>query len=103
MERYIGTMEADAAKAAAKKRASKAKTTARVAARTRADKKAAVGSDTKPFNARLMTPRELVGGTEPRSTKKPIIKVTKKLSQAPKRNPKNAQIKRTVGRKAGNK
>ena len=96
-------MEADAAKAAAKKRASKAKTTARVAARTRAAKKAAVGSNTKPFNVKLMTPRELVGGTEPRSTKKPEIKVTKKLSQAPKRTPKNAQTLRRFAKKAGKK
>jgi hypothetical protein len=79
---------------ATKKSVSKIKTTARVAARTRAAKKAAVGSDTKPFNVKLMTPRELVGGTEPRSTKKPEIKVTKKLSQAPKRTPKNAQTLR---------
>ncbi len=97
----------------AKKAASKARTTARVAARTRAAKKAAVGSDTKPFNVRLMTPRELVGGTEPRSTKNPIIKVTKKLSQAPKRTvgkkelqpiaKKSTAVKRTVGKKAGKK
>jgi hypothetical protein len=121
----------------AKKAASKARTTARVAARTRAAKKAAVGSDTKPFNVKLMTPRELVGGTEPRSkqpstakkstekmksmpkvkitgtasttprvsgsmiksqpkttSKSTAIKVTKKMTEAPKRTPKNAQTLR---------
>jgi hypothetical protein len=130
----------------AKKAASKARTTARVAARTRAAKKAAVGSDTKPFNVKLMTPRELVGGTEPRSkqsspakkatekmksmpkvkitgtasttprvsgsmiksqpkttSKSPSIKVTKKITEAPKRTPKNAQTLRRFAKKAGNK
>jgi hypothetical protein len=69
----------------AKKAASKARTTARVAARTRAAKKAAVGSDTKPFNTKLMTPRELVGGTEPRSKQpSPAKKAAQKMKEMPK-------------------
>ena len=35
--------------------------------------------------------------------KSAVIKVTKKLSEAPKRTPKNAQVKRTMGKKAGKK
>lgn len=34
--------------------------------------KKANGSNTKPFNVKLMTPRELVGGKEPKTTKKPV-------------------------------
>jgi hypothetical protein len=42
--------------------------------------------------------------SQPKTTSKStVIKVTKKLSQAPKRTPKNAQTLRRFGKKAGNK
>ncbi len=72
----------------AKKAASKARTTARVAARTRAAKKAAVGSDTKPFNVKLMTPRELVGGKEPKNEKRVPASASKKATEKIKSMPK---------------
>ncbi len=37
------------------------------------------------------------------ASKSPSIKVTKKITEAPKRNPKNAQMLRRVGKKAGSK
>jgi hypothetical protein len=39
-------------------------------------KKKSDGSNTKPFNVKLMTPRELVGGKEPKKPmpKKPAVK-----------------------------
>jgi hypothetical protein len=48
-------------------------------------KKSAKGSDTKPFNVKLMTPRELAGGKEPKKpmpkkpTGKPVPASKKKL------------------------
>jgi hypothetical protein len=42
--------------------------------------------------------------TKPKAaSKNPAIKVTKKLTEAPKRTPKNAQTLRRVGKKAGKK
>lgn len=44
-----------------------------------AAKKSAKGSDTKPFNVKLMTPRELVGGKK--TTAKPAPKKTTKAKE----------------------
>jgi hypothetical protein len=56
-----------------------------------ASKKVSNGSDTKPYNVRLMTPRELVGGKEPKKSapKKPAVK--------------KAAVKPSIKKKAGNK
>ena len=74
-------------------------------------KKKSDGSNTKPFNVKLMTPRELVGGKEPGS-KKPMPKktatpkTTKKAPAKPvkkqeKMTPQDAAMKKLLEKKYG--
>ena len=87
-------------------------------------KKKSDGSNTKPFNVKLMTPRELVGGKEPkkpmprkpavkRSDVKPVPlpkkttapKTTKKAPAAPKKQqkmtPQDEAMKKILEKKYG--
>ena len=51
-------------------------------------KKKSDGSNTKPFNVKLMTPRELVGGKEPSKIKRAPAAITKKSTEKMKSMPK---------------
>jgi hypothetical protein len=51
-------------------------------------KKKSNGSNTKPFNVKLMTPRELVGGKEPRNEKRVPASASKKATEKMKSMPK---------------
>ena len=51
-------------------------------------KKKSDGSNTKPFNVKLMTPRELVGGKEPNKVKRAPAAITKKATEKMKSMPK---------------
>lgn len=53
-----------------------------------AAKKSTDGSNTKPFNVKLMTPRELVGGKEPSKIKRAPAAITKKSTEKMKSMPK---------------
>lgn len=82
-----------------------------------AAKKSAKGSDTKPFNVKLMTPRELVGGKEPKnakpapkkptakpvapSKKTPMPKTTIKAPAKSKMTPQDAAMKKILEKKYG--
>jgi hypothetical protein len=70
-----------------------------------ASKKVSNGSDTKPFKVRLMTPKELVGGTEQRSTKKATVKkmTQNKPAMKPGKNPVIGAKAKTTVKKAGKK
>ena len=70
-----------------------------------ASKKVSDGSDTKPFKVRLMTPKELVGGTEQRSTKKATVKkiTQNKPAMKPGKNPIIGAKAKTTIKKAGKK
>ena len=70
-----------------------------------ASKKVSNGSDTKPFKVRLMTPKELVGGTEQRSTKKATVKkmTQNKPAMKPGKNPVIGAKAKTTAKKAGKK
>lgn len=74
-----------------------------------AAKKTADPSKTKPFNVKLMTPRELVGGKEPKpATKKTAPKAPAKTTPKPKTTkkpekmtPQDAAMKKILEKKYG--
>ena len=70
-------------------------------------KKKSDGSNTKPFNVKLMTPRELVGGKEPKNAKpapkkptaKPVDPAKKKLMPKTTTKPKERMTKQDAAMK----
>jgi hypothetical protein len=65
--------------------------------------KAKFAAGMKPTAKKMTQAKPAVKAGNNPAPKSPAIKVTKKLSQAPKRTPKNAQTLRRFAKKAGNK
>jgi hypothetical protein len=65
--------------------------------------KAKFAAGMKPTAKKMTQAKPAVKAGNNPVPKSAVIKVTKKLSQAPKRTPKNAQTLRRFGKKAGNK
>jgi len=66
-----------------------------------AAKKTADPSKTKPFNVKLMTPRELVGGKEPKLATKKTTPKPKTTKKPEKMTPQDAAMKKILEGKYG--